>query len=161
VNVCGEGCDVSDILNVFFAVEDCLIKMGNAPTLRNVEIKKGGTSYTAETLEKLKGLYPADTLCFVVGGDSLQGMETWYHPERIFAMADIIAVARDDVDREKLLECREYYKKKYDARIEIIDVAPVDVSSSQIRDLIAEGKGVGDLVAPAVMEYIEKNGIFK
>ena len=129
--------------------------------ISDIEIKKGGTSYTAETLEKLKELYPDDTLCFVVGGDSLQGMETWYHPERIFALANIIAFARDEMDREKLFELRDFYKNKYGAQIEVIDVAPVDVSSSQIRSLVAEGKGVGDLVDPAVMEYIEKNGIFK
>ena len=48
--------------------------------ISDIEIKKGGTSYTAQTLEKLKELYPHDTLCFVVGGDSLRNMESWYHP---------------------------------------------------------------------------------
>ncbi len=129
--------------------------------ISDIEIKKGGTSYTAQTLEKMKELYPHDILCFVVGGDSFRNMDSWYHPEQIFARAEIIAFARDEMDREKLLECGEYYKKKYDAKIEVIDAKPMEVSSSQIREMLRGGADVTHLIDKPVMEYIEKNGIFK
>ena len=129
--------------------------------ISDIEIKAGGKSYTAKTLEKLKEIYPDDQLCFVVGGDSLRDMESWYHPEQIFAQARIIAFARDEMDRARLCECGEYYKKKYGAEVEVIDVTPFDVSSSQIRDMIGSGLDVSHLVDSDVMEYIRENGIFK
>lgn len=129
--------------------------------ISDIEIKAGGKSYTAKTLEKLKEIYPHDRLCFVVGGDSLRDMESWYHPERIFALATIIAFARGEVDGEKLAEYAKYYKEKYGAVVEVIDVAPMDVSSSQIRGMISDGFDVSGFVDAHVMEYIEENGIFK
>ncbi len=129
--------------------------------ISDIEIKAGGKSYTAKTLEKLKEIYPDDELCFIVGGDSFRDMGEWYRPERIFGLARIIAFARNEMDREKLQECGEYYKKKFDARIEVIDVEPMDVSSSRIREMLGAGMDVSRLVDPAVMGYIRENGLFK
>ena len=51
--------------------------------LDETELFSDGTSYTYETMAKLKALYPNDDLIFVIGGDSLRDFATWRHPDRI------------------------------------------------------------------------------
>ncbi len=128
--------------------------------ISDLEIKSDGPSYTAKTLEMLKKQYPASRLCFVLGGDSLRDMEKWYHPERIFALAEIVALRRGGIQDKVFDQSVELYRSKYGARITAVDISPVEVSSSQIRRLISEGKDVSHIMDDDVLRYIRKNGIY-
>lgn len=129
--------------------------------ITDLEIKDKSPSYTAKTLEKLKVLCPDSKLCFVVGGDSLRDMEGWYHPEKICSLAEIIAVSRGGIEDAVLAEKAEFYRKKYNAQITVITVSPLDISSSDIRQKIADGEDVSDAVEDSVLKYIKENGIYK
>lgn len=129
--------------------------------ITDIEVKDKAPSYTAKTLEKLKVLFPDLALCFVVGGDSLRDMEGWYHPERIFALAEIIAISRGGIDASVVAERAEYYTKKYNAQITVVDVSPLDISSSDIRQKIIAGEDVSDVVQDSVLGYIKETGIYK
>ncbi len=127
----------------------------------DLEIKDPNPSYTVNTLKKLGDIYPDARLCFIVGGDSLSDMETWYNFKEIFKLAEIIAVSRGSIDGENLKKTAEYYKEKYGAHITPVDILPIDISSSEIRKRIWEGKDVSEFVTPKVLEYIEKFEIYK
>ncbi|MBR5154914.1 MAG: nicotinate-nucleotide adenylyltransferase [Clostridia bacterium] len=129
--------------------------------ISDIELKANQKSYTAKTLEKLKEMYPDKTLCFVVGGDSLRDLESWYHPEIVFALAEIIAVSRKDVDRAEAQTRADYYRQKYNANVRLIEVDPMDISSSEIRDRIKKGQDVSGLIDEQVFDFIKKNGIYK
>ena len=118
-------------------------------------------SYTADTLEKLDSKYPDARLCFVVGADSLRDMESWHCPERIFELAEIIVVSRGGIDDKTVEEKTELYQKKYNAVITVVQVSPVELSSSDIRESIRKGETALNTVPKPVLEYIEKNQIYK
>ena len=75
----------------------------------DIEISRAGNSYTYETLVKLHSLFPEDVFYFIIGDDTLFTMETWYKPEEIFRLSNIIVTSRD-VDqseiRTKINECK-------------------------------------------------------
>ena len=60
----------------------------------DIEIKRGGVSYTVETLEYFKGQYQGAELYFILGADMLSSFSSWYQPERILEFAKLAAVQR-------------------------------------------------------------------
>ncbi len=126
-----------------------------------IELETNQKSYTAKTLTKLKEAYPDKKLCFVVGGDSLRDLESWYHPEIIFELAEIVAVSRRDVDKNAAQQKADYYRKRYNAQISLIEVDTMDVSSSEIRDRIRKGQEVLDMIDGKVLTFIEENKIYR
>ena len=64
-------------------------------TVSDIEVLRTGKSYTADTMTELKAQYPDDELFLLMGEDMFCTVEKWYHPERIFAAAEICAAPRD------------------------------------------------------------------
>lgn len=129
--------------------------------ITDLEMRSEAKSYSAKTLEILKGLYPDSTLCFVVGGDSLRDMDKWYRPEKIFELAEIIALNRGGIKTKTFNDSVEFYRNKYNAKITEVDISPIEVSSSKIRELIANDEDVSDILDDEVLKYIKKFGIYK
>lgn len=129
--------------------------------LSNMEINAGGKSYTALTLKHLEELYPEDRLCFIVGADSLCDMEKWYHPEEVFGRAEIVVAYRGGEDTVKMDEAAEYFEEKYGAEITRVSMPVIEMSSSDIRQRISEGRSVRYMVCDKVIDYINKTGIYK
>ncbi len=125
----------------------------------DMEIARGGTSYTVDTLKELKKKYPDDELWFIMGTDMFLSIESWKSPEEIFKLCSIAAVPRNDDDRKKLLGQSEYLYEKYGAISKVIEKKAIDISSSEIREKIAEGKAL-EFLPGAVYEYIKKEGLY-
>ena len=128
--------------------------------ISDLEIKSSGPSYTAKTLEILKKQYPEAKLCFVLGGDSLRDLKKWYHPERIFALAEIVALKRGGMEDKVFDESADEYRAKYGAEITVVDISPIDISSSKARTAILENGDLGDILDDDVLEYIRENDIY-
>lgn len=90
------------------------------------EIKKGGISYTIDTINDLD----YDNLTLVVGTDMLFYFEKWYKFEEIFKHTEIAVLRRNERDVD---EHAQYLREKYGARITVIDAKIVDISSSELR----------------------------
>ena len=127
----------------------------------DLEIKAGGKSYTAKTLEALGGLFPNDRLCFIVGADSLCEMDTWFCPETIFKHAEIIVTMRGGIDERDLDNSINFLKNKYNADIRKVSMNVIEMSSSDIRRRIAEGKSIKYMVCDDVIEYIRENSLYE
>ena len=127
--------------------------------LCDYEIEKKSYSYTSETLEYFKNKYPNDRLYFIIGGDSLAAFETWHRPEKILSLADILVFERsgycDDTEKST-----EHLNKKYNANIHLIHAPKFDISSSMIRERLAEGKTVKYMLPDGVIDYIYKNSLY-
>lgn len=63
----------------------------------DLEVKRGGNTYTYETLESLQFLYPQAKLYFIVGADCLFSIENWYCPEKIFRCCTLLAASRGHI----------------------------------------------------------------
>lgn len=127
----------------------------------DMEIRRGGRSYTAITLSELKR--EDNELYFLCGTDMFLSLESWYHPEIIFSLATICYVRRenDSDNEEKLIALEEHYKKKFNAKIRAIPLSVTELSSSEIREKIQKDLPVNDLIPDNVNNYIQKRGIYK
>ncbi len=123
----------------------------------DIEVKAEGLSYSADTLDRLHDLYKGYELFFIVGGDSLCEIESWYQPERILKSTNIAVVSREGTDIKKQ---SEYLTRKYGARIFIVPMENYVLSSTFIRDSLKKGLDVSEYVDEKVLEYIKKHNVF-
>ena len=124
------------------------------------EQERDGYIYTADTLKLLRENNEDCDYYFIVGGDALMSMDKWYHPERIFAQAVVLAAVRDDVDDAVLKERAEFYRQKYNADVRLLKIPAVEISSSVIRDRVSAGKSIKYLVPKDVERYIYNNKLY-
>ena len=137
------------------------VKNNNKFLVNDTEVIRESFSYTFETLEELKRDYPDDEFIFIVGADSLDYMEKWREPQRIFECCKIAAVNRPGICDEKFISKKKMLEDTYNAEIIIVNMPPVDISSTQIRKMIKEDIDVSQFVAEDVIEYINQNNIYK
>ncbi|HIP43627.1 MAG TPA: nicotinate (nicotinamide) nucleotide adenylyltransferase [Aquifex aeolicus] len=129
--------------------------------VEDFEIRRKGISYTVYTLRYLKEKY-REELYLLLGSDSFLKFHLWKESEEILKLAKIIIAEREG----KLDEVREYIKRNFPHLVEGKDVFPVkirrlDISSTEIRNRLAEGKSVYCLVPEKVEEYIKEKGLYR
>ena len=134
---------------------------GERVAVSDMELKRGGKSYTCETVRQLAELYPEDELIFLVGSDMLLSFHTWREPETILKYVRICAVARDDEIETAELEAyvNEYFPGKRDSFI-ICAFDPIEISSTQLRERLKKGENTGDMLDPPVLEYIKERKLY-
>ena len=111
------------------------------------EIRRGGPTYTADTLEELTHEHPDTDFFLIVGADTAGRIHTWKRPERVRALSTLVVVNRDD--------------RPIDAGALAVSMAPVEVSSSLIRARVAQGERVGNMTTDAVVRIIEQHGLYR
>lgn len=124
--------------------------------------ESGGTqaSFTVDTLEALHARYPRLRMRLLIGADMLRIFDTWRSPERIIELAEPLVMVRPPDTRESLLAAlpHAYRREPWDARL--VDLPQIDVSSTLIRGRLARGELNTGLVAPAVEDYIRREGLY-
>lgn len=127
--------------------------------ISDIEIRRGGTSYTALTLEELSK--DGRELYFLCGTDMFLTMSSWFMPEKIFSLATICYVRReDDKETEILLEQKKReYEQKFAARIIEIKCRPLVVSSTEMR-AASDNLNNEAFLSKAVCEYIKTRGLY-
>ena len=121
--------------------------------LSDIEMRREGKSYTAETLEELSALYPQDQFYLLMGEDMFLTLGRWYRPETIFSLASVCTTPRSpdglDALRQKALE----YTGQFQARCFLEHIPYLPISSTQVRQAVARGEDVSGLVPQAVAAY--------
>lgn len=128
----------------------------------DLEIRREGSSFTADTLARLKERYPEDELWLLLGADMFLTLQTWKEPERILSLAGIAAFGRTEADTEELFAVqRDYLRQTWpQARIVTLSIpGVVDVSSTELRSRLARGGGEA-LLAPAVYGFILRENLY-
>ena len=136
--------------------------LGEKVEVLDLELRREGNSYTADTLAWLKEQYPEDELWLLMGADMFLTLQAWHEPGRIFSLAGVAAFGRTEADTEDLFSVqRDYRCRTYpQARIFTLSIpGVVDVSSTELRQRLAKGEG-GNLLAPAVYGYILREGLY-
>ncbi|MDP3178940.1 MAG: nicotinate (nicotinamide) nucleotide adenylyltransferase [Spirochaetaceae bacterium] len=114
------------------------------------EIRRGGASYTIDTIRDLASRYPVlGKIGLLLGDDLVPGFGAWREPGRLAAEADIVCARRLHAERLDLP-----YPHRY------ADNPIVDVSSSMIRSRIAAGEGFRQFLPRAVCDYIVAEGLY-
>lgn len=125
------------------------------------ELENERVSYTYQTLCRLNAEYPDTEFYFILGADSLFDFHLWRHPEIICREAIILAAARDNLDAAKLDAQIASLTEQYGGRIYRIRMENYCISSREIRERIAAGLSVSEMVPPCVMHYIEENRLYR
>lgn len=155
--------ETSDLASADDRLNMCRIACENLEgfEVSDIEIKRGGSSYTYQTLTFLKEIFPNDELCFIMGADMFLSLDKWKYPEIIFQKASIIAVPRDDSNVDEL---RDYYKtmiSKIGAKAYILSNSVMQVSSTYIRENIENYNNVKNMIDRRVYDYISKNKLYR
>lgn len=132
----------------------CRLAFGILAEVSDVEIARGGRSYTVETLEELKKIYKDDDLYFLVGSDMLLSFRRWYRWEDILTMCTLCATDRDNEET-----CRDA-DEDFFSKIIFCDFPKTVVSSSEVREKLSDGTDVSDLVPEEVVKYIREKGLY-
>ena len=127
----------------------------------DLDLTRGGVSYTVETVRTLHARYPKAHLFFIIGGDSLRELSRWYKIDEILTLCDVITVLRPGVALA-LDEALEPFPEAARERLRrhTIQGRTCEVSSSEIRRRIAEGRSIRYLVCPEVEAYIRERGLY-
>lgn len=113
------------------------------------EVEAGGKNYTYNTMKALIELYPAVDFYFIIGGDMISDLPTWYKIDELVQLVQFVGVKRPGFEKES-----EY-------PIIMVDTPTLDISSSFIRHKVAIGGSINYLVPRVVQEFIEKEGLYK
>ena len=129
----------------------------------DIELKREGASYTATTAKALSELYPDAKLWLIIGTDMLMTFASWYKPEEILKYMSLAVVGRADGDDEKLRMAADDLRKSLSAEIEIIDVEAMEISSTEVRDMLTSGDidGAGKYLPENVIHYIAEKGLYR
>ena len=126
----------------------------------DLEFQREGKIYSAQTLEIFHEMNPEDLLFFIMGADSLFSIESWYMPQKVMEIADIICIGRDGVSDENLERQADLLLDKYNARVQFVNIPQMDISSSDIRNGIRESRDMGRYLPAEVWEYIKRTGCY-
>ena len=128
--------------------------------LSTLETDRPGNSYTYETLEELRKKNPDVHYYLIIGADSLFQIESWKSPDIIMNNAIILAASRKDQGIDILKEKADELMKKFHSEIHILTCPMIDISSTDIRNRIKEGKSIKYLVKEQTENYIKKYQLY-
>ena len=125
-----------------------------------LEIDRGGKSYTSDTIEYLRTIYPDDELMLVIGSDMLLTFTEWHRFKYLLEQCTLLVLSRFGNDISELDGYAERLRLVYGADVRIIEHKPVVINSSMLRELIRAGLS-DPAVPPAVAEYIAGHNLYK
>ena len=155
-----------DVLPSDLRYEMCLLAAEDISFLEvsDMEIKRSGNSYTRDTIQQLLEADPSSTYYFITGSDTFFMLDKWKDPEYIFSHCIIAVAQRADAanrtDTDLIRKIREY-EGRYNAAIRTLDIRISDLSSSTVRDYIAEGRDIRSFVPDKVAKYIKENRLYR
>lgn len=127
----------------------------------DIEVRRLGNTYTADTLRDLKEAYPQDSFYFILGADSLFGLPSWKEPAVIAGLCTLVTVVRDEVDMKSLLQQKLFLEETFHAQIMLVPFQRCDISSSMIRKRISEGKDISELLPEKVEAFVKAHGLYR
>lgn len=129
--------------------------------LSTIEIERPGPSYTVETVVELKKRMGSDTEFFLLlGWDSLMELPEWHNPDELVKICKLVAFTRD-LNGPLDLDALERELPGIKESTVLLDMEPINISSSDIRDRVARGLPVKGLVPDAVAAYIQEQKLYR
>ena len=138
---------------VRFEMTDALVQGISGLRADDREISRGGPTYTVDTLEEILADQPGTEIFLIVGADTAQRLETWHRASDVVALSTIVIVNRDDVTNASP-------GFLHGARVVNVSMNRVDVSSSAIREAVANGESIDSLTSPSVASIIRDCSLY-
>lgn len=154
--------DNSSMVSADHRLNMCKLAWSSQPFVKvsDIEIARGGKSYTADTLEILQSQYPNARLYLIVGADMFMSVQDWYRTDKIFKISTLVVAPRDKTDY-KILSNHSNFLQKFGAESIVLADAIMELSSTFIRDSIKNGADVSEFLPANVLEYIDRNNLYR
>ncbi len=110
-----------------------------------IEVKRPGPSYAIDTVNELSKIYPDCQFTLVLGSDAASNLNKWHRSEELQKLVDLLVVKRAGVDSSSFDE---------------IEISAPDLSSTQIRDKVANSADISELVIPTVASFIKEHHLY-
>lgn len=145
-----------DIVEAHHRLEmlQCAVQGNRYFEVRDIEVQRGGVSFTVDTLRTFREQYFEDELLIFIGADNLRDFHTWKDPEAILDLAEVVVLTRPGFSVESVDE-------NYRRRVTLLEVPEIAIESRQIRRRIKEGQSIRYLVPLAVEAYIHKHRLYR
>ncbi len=126
----------------------------------DIEIRSEGKSYTYYTLQKIKEM-GFDEIYLYCGTDMLLSFDTWFRFGDILSECTLAYASRLESDCKEAREKIKMLRERYGARILEIPLSPIEISSSEIRDMIRAGRDASAFLSPCVKDFISERGLYQ
>lgn len=154
-----------------FRMVDVAIAAQDGFVIDDRELRRDGPSYSIDTLIELRGEFPDRSLGLILGMDAFLGLHQWYRWDEILEYAHIVVAHRPGWKAPDIGPLGELLSENgthrvndlhetTHGRIHIHAVTQLEISSTEIRDLVAAGRDPRFLMPDAVREVIEESGIY-
>ena len=136
-------------------MELCRRAFGDIPgaELSDMEIKREGRSYSADTVSILRQMYPEDELYLVIGSDMFLSFCQWYKFQYLLENCVLAVLSREEDDRRELESFKAELEEEYSARVMLLSYEPLSMCSEDVRDRLRLGLG-SDMLPEAVYSEI-------
>lgn len=126
----------------------------------DIELNREGPSYSVDTINELKKIYIGATFFFITGADAINDLPTWHEATELLKNCHFVAATRAGVKLEKdaLIE---HFGELARTNIHEVNTRRIEISSTDIRQRVKEGKNIMYMVTDTVAKYIEKEGLYK
>ena len=126
------------------------------------ELEQEGVSYTYLTLRHMQEFYGEDTrLFFITGTDSFLKIDTWRNAPELLTKYSYIIGTRPGYRQDEYREARQRITDAFGTEVISMHKTELDISATQIREMVAAGKPIDDLVPPEVDRYIKEHGLYR
>jgi nicotinate-nucleotide adenylyltransferase len=144
----------------------CRLAVAGEPGLEvsALEIERGGTSYTVDTVQAIHDAHPNAELTLIVGADTARTLPSWHESTRLLGMVGLAVAQRDELDSQdarRALAPVTAPGLDPPPRMTLLRMARIATSSSAVRGLLAAGAPVDELVGEAVAGYIAEHGLYR
>ena len=129
-------------------------------SISDIEIKRGGKSYTVDTLTQIKEENPEAELFLFMGDDMLLSFDKWYCYQEILRLATIVCACRTE-NLEELQNMKSFVKNvlKAEDSVIICESVPFEISSTEIRSSLKDGVNKG--LSEEIYNYIAAKGLYQ
>jgi len=118
-----------------------------------MEIDRGGSSYTAQTLKELHRLYPNASLYLIIGADSVLDLSAWKNPDAVVEMANLVVAPRPGFDLSQM-------EPRLQEKTHVLETPTVAISSTLVRRRLHGGESIRFLVPDVVERYIREHKLY-
>jgi len=118
----------------------------------SIEVDRGGLSYTVDTLTTLAARWPSAELFWLVGADVPRSFAKWRSPERIVELATVVVLQRAGEAPDLT---------SMPGRPRCLTTRRIDISSTEIRDRVRQGKSIRGFVPDAVAAFIQAERLYR
>ncbi len=135
-------------------------------TIDRRELERNGKSYSLLTLQSLREELGATPICLILGHDAFLEFPNWHRPEQILELAHIVVMQRPGESEqlpypERIVTDPETMNSSQAGNIYLQPVTQLDISGTRIRDMLHRGESPRYLLPEAVLEIIERDGLYR